>query len=312
MMPYRNRVKLLHRLLLLTTLMIIVSGCIRDEDCYDPSKALLYISVEEGSNSTSDFYDKGNSSVDNAIVLIYDDDGQLQRIIRLFRKDIEKSTPIEIPIDAGKHPQVVVWGNLNGAEELTDISSGLALSSARISMQQENGYTVSTDNLYYGYKKLTDEKVQKVVISTWVGHVYITARGIENMPDKDESYYFTIESNCNSYDFYGQPQAGKVLLKIEAQAEILHQEVVLVHQPVNLIACPDISGEKQSMCVKLYKRTSAGDVMIASTDMNVEGDRIITRSGENTNVLLDLADKGKLNVYFILTPWEYIYQWSWW
>lgn len=312
MMPYRNRVKLLHRLLLLTTLMIIVSGCIRDEDCNVPSKALIYISVKEGSNSTSDFYDKENSTVNNALVLIYDEDGQLQRVVKLNHKEIEKNTPIEIPISAGKHPQVVVWGNLNGAEDLSDISSRLALSSARISMKQENGYTVSTDNLYYGYKKLSDEKMQKVVISTWVGHVYITARGIENMQDKDDSYYFTIESNCNSYDFYGQPQAGKVLLKIEAQAEILHQEVVLVHQPVNLIACPDISGEKQSICVKLYKRTTEGDVLIASTDMSAEGDRIITRSGENTNVLLDLSDKGNLNVYFTLTPWEYIYQWSWW
>lgn len=312
MMPYRNRVKLLHRLLLLTTLMIIVSGCIRDEDCNDPSKALLYISVKEGSSSTSDFYDKENRYVDNAIVLIYDEDGQLQRIVKLNHKEIQERTPIEIPISAGKHPQVVVWGNLNGEEELLDLSSGLALSSARISMRQENGYTVSTDNLYYGFKKLTDESVQEVVITAWVGHVYITARGIENMPEDGESYYFTIESNCNSYDFYGNPQEGKVVLKIEAQAEFQHQEVILVHPPVNLVACPDIAGEKQTVYVKLFKRTPAGDVLIASTNMDTQGDPIITRSGENTNILLDLTDKNALYVYFILTPWEYIYQWAWW
>lgn len=309
-MPCINMIKILPRLLLLTLVIIITSGCRNDGECNDATKTLVYICVDAASNSYSGFYDKDTVHVDNAIVLIYNEDAQLRRMVKLSREEIENRTPIEISTNDGNHPLVVVWGNLNGSENISNIMSGLQ--SARIDMQQEGGYTVSSDNLYYGFKELTDESEQEVVITTWVGHVYITARGIEDISSNAGNYYFTIESNCNSYDFYGRPQAGKALLKIEAKAEIYHQEIVLVHQPVNLVACPEISGIKQSLNVKLYKKTSAGDTLIASTNSDVDGDWLITRSGENTNVLLDFTSTDNLNVYFLLTPWEYIYQWSWW
>lgn len=309
-MPCINMIKILPRLLRLTLVIIITSGCRNDGECNDATKTLVYICVDAASNSYSGFYDKDTVHVDNAIVLIYNEDAQLRRMVKLSREEIENRTPIEISTNDGNHPLVVVWGNLNGSENISNIMSGLQ--SARIDMQQEGGYTVSSDNLYYGFKELTDESEQEVVITTWVGHVYITARGIEDISSNAGNYYFTIESNCNSYDFYGRPQAGKALLKIDAKAEIYHQEIVLVHQPVNLVACSEISGIKQSLNVKLYKKTSAGDTLIASTNSDVDGDWLVTRSGENTNVLLDFTSTDNLNVYFLLTPWEYIYQWSWW
>lgn len=309
-MPYRYIIKLLPRLLLLTTLMIVASGCKKDGECYGSSNTLIYISVGEGPDSSSGA--KENSHVYNVFVFIYDKDAQLQRIAKLSREEIANRTPVEVPVYEDNHPQVVVWGNLNGAEDISDVTSAFLLSSARINMQQKDGYTASTDNLYYGFKKLTEENEQEIVITSWVSHVYITVRGIEMIPNDTAGYYFTIENNCSSYDFYGQPQQGKVLIKVEAEAKVYHQEVVLVHQPINLVACPEIAGEKQSMSVKLYRRTPEGDVLMASTNRDTEGEQIITRSGENTNVLLDLTDKAHLSVYCILTPWDYIYQWSWW
>lgn len=312
MMPCRNMIRLLPRLLLLSFLMTVTSGCIKDGECNSPVQTLLYINVEKGANSSSGFYEKDSMYVDNAIVLIYDQDSLLQRIVKLSREEIENRTPVELEVSADNHLQIVVWGNLNGSEELSDIVSGFKLSSARLNMKQENGYTIPTDNLYYGFKVLTDDNVQEVVISPKTGHVCITARGLDNMHNDTDGYYFMIESNCNSYDFYGRPQKGKALLKAEAEARTSHQEIVLVHQPVNLIACPDISGEKQSVNVSLYKRTPFGDVLLSSSNTDTEGDWIITRSGENTNILLDLTGKDRLNVYVILTPWDHIYQWSWW
>lgn len=311
-MPCRYITKILPRLLMLTALMTIASGCRKDGECIGPAKALIYISVEEGPNPSSNFYEKENVCVDNAIALIYNKDDQLQRIIKLTREEIENRTPVEIDFFEGNRPKVVVWGNLNSSENISDIMSGFQLPSARLCMQQKDGYALSTDNLYYGFRELTDESVQEVVITSWVGHVFITARGIENALSNADDYYFVIESNCNSYDFYGQPQEGKALLKIDAEAKIYHEETILVHHSVNLVACPDISGKKESTMVKLYKKTPAGDVLMASADTNTEGERIITQIGENTNVLLDFTDKEDPNVYFILTPWEYIYQWSWW
>lgn len=308
-MPCKRIIKILPRFLLLITLISINSGCRKDGECNDATTALIYICVDVASNSYYNI-NENNSKVDNAIVFIYDDNDQLQRMVKLSHEDIKNRTPIEIPINEGNHSQVVVWGNLNGSENISDIIS--ELQSARIDMQQDDGYTVSTDNLYYGFKELTDEKVQEVIISTWVGHVYITARGIENSLNNVGNYYFTIESNCNSYDFYGHPQDGKALLKVDAEAEVYHQEVVLVHQPVNLVACTDISDEKQSLNVKLYKKTSTGDTLMASTNTDTDGDWITTHSGENTNILLDFTTKANPDVYFLLTPWEYIYQWAWW
>lgn len=310
MTPYRYIIKILPRLLMLTTLMIISSGCKKDGECYGSSQALIYISAKGGPDTSSG--SKENSNIDNVFVFIYDKDGQLQRIVKLSHKEIENRTPVEVPVYEDNHPQVVVWGNLNGAEDISDVTSAFQLSSARISMQQKDDYTASTDNLYYGFKKLTDENEQEIAITSWVSHVYITARGIEKTQNDTDSYYFTIESNCGSYDFYGQPQQGKVLIRADAEAKVCHQEVVLVHQPVHLVACPEISGEKQSMSVKLYRKTPTANILIASTNMDSEGEQIITRSGKNTNVLLDLTDKAHLSVYCILTPWEYIYQWSWW
>lgn len=310
MTPSRNQIRLLPRLLLLMLLTTISSGCTSDEECDSPSTTLIYISEVEGQDPSFD-YDNDKKRVDNALVLIYDEDGQLQRTVKLTRKEIENKAPIKIDTDGCRHPQVVVWGNLNGSEDLSVINPGVPIASTRVSMQQEEGFALSTDILYYGYKKLTDESLQKIEITTWVGSVYITVCGIDQKQIYNDSYYFIIESEYNSYDFYGNPQQGKAVLKVDARTEFYQREPVLVHPSVNLIGYPTNSDKSQSMTVKLYKRKPEGDVLIASADKDSEGNNIMAHAGDNTNILLDFIDN-KLNVYYKLTPWENIYQWAWW
>lgn len=294
--------------------MVITSGCIfdSDDDCTCPTQALVYISVAEGQGQSSATYDNEKGLVDSVIVFIYDKESKLHRIVKLTREEIENRTPIEITIRKGSHPQVVVWGNLEGAEEVSKIVSGQMLSSPSINMRQNGDYATPTDNLYYGYKVLTDENVQEVKISTWVGRVSITARGIENLTDSTSHYYYIIESAYAGYDFYGRPLAGNVSLKVNAHAEANQQEELLVHQPINLVAYPTTPGSRQPMKIKLYKKTPDGDVLITQVNMDNEGNKIITHPGENTNILIDFSDNANLNVYFKLTPWEQIYQWAWW
>lgn len=310
MTPSRNQIRLLPRLLLLMFLPIIASGCSSDEDCDSPSTTLIYISEVEGQDPSFD-YDNEKKRVDNALVLIYDEDGQLQRTVKLTREEIENKTPIKIDINGSRYPQVVVWGNLNGSEDLSAIKPGQQIASTRLSMQQEEGFALSTDILYYGYKKLTSESLQKIEIATWVGSVYITVCGIDEKQIFNSSYYFIIESDYNSYDFYGNPQQGKAVLKVDARTEYYQREPILVNPSVNLIGYPTNSYESQSMTVKLYKRESEGDVLIASADKDSGGNSIMAHAGDNTNILLDFIDN-KLNVYYKLTPWENIYQWAWW
>lgn len=311
-MPGGYANKTLPRLLLLTSLMAINHGCILDgeDDCV--AKAIVYISVAEETGRSSGTSDKGQTDVEKATVYFFGKDAQLERVVTLSREEIENKTPIEVTVYNGREQQVVVWGNLNNSQEVSEPTLGMQLSEARIRMLDKEGYTLPPDQLYYGYKELAFEKVQEVVINKWVGRVSITARGFENGPDDDANYYFTLESKYNGYDFYGQPQAGNALLRIEAERGSDQQEEFLFHQPVNLVTYPDISGGRQSIHIKLYKSKPEGDVLMASADKDMEGNKIVTHTGENTNVLLDLSKEGELNVSIELTPWEHVYQWAWW
>lgn len=311
-MPCRYAILTLPRLLLLTLLMVINSGCIFDgeEDCV--TKAIIYISVAEETNRSSGTSDEDATGVDNATVYIFGKDSQLERVATLTREEIENRTPIEVSVYNGRRQQVVVWGNLNNSQEVSEPTIGMQLSEGRIRMLEKEGYALPPDELYYGYRELAFEKVQEVVINKWVGRVSITAHGFKDGPDEDASYYFTLESKYNGYDFNGRPQAGNALLRIEAVTGNDQQEEYLFHQPVNLVTYPDISGGRQSIQIKLYKSKTEGDVLIASADKDMEGNKIVTHTGENTNVLLDLSKEGDLNVYIELTPWEYVYQWAWW
>lgn len=101
-------------------------------------------------------------------------------------------------------------------------------------------------------------------------------------------------------------------MKQNAESATYQQEEVLVHKPVNLVGYPDNFNTSQTIVVKLYQRTPEGDRLIASADKDKEGNRIISRIAERTNVLIDLTDKNNMGVYIELTPWDYIFQWAWW
>lgn len=309
-MPCRYTIRIFPRLLLLAFLMSIISGCCCDREDYCPTSAVLYISVadEYASGSSDDDLLK----VENVVVYFFDADLRLQRVVKLTHEELESRTPIEVTIYKGKHPQVVVWGNLNGAEEVLELPRGFPLSDARISMINEGGFALPVDPLYYGGKRLTDENVQEVVINPLVGRLFITVRGIENADSDADDYYFTAESRYSEYDFNGQPQKGDALIEMAAEWKAYRQEDILVNDPVSLISYPENSDDDRSMIIKLYKRMPGGDVLIASTDKDDEGNKIVIHSGKNTNVMFDFTDKTDLKVYLKLTPWGYIYQWAWW
>lgn len=314
-------------LLLLTMLLTVFTGCIGDDDNGCFTKAVLYISVAGDQSTPCSLSDKAisgetisgeaisdeeTSGVEDAMVFIFDEDSQLERVVTLTGEDIERRTPIEIMVRYGQHPQVVVWGNLNNSKDVGDIAPGMQLSSARVRMFERGGYTLPADKFYYGFGELTNEKVQEIEITNWVGCVIVTVRGVENAVNDADSYYFIIESKYDSYDFYGQPEAGNVLVKENAGSAIYQQEEVLILKPVNLVGYPANFNTEQPVIVKLYQRTPDGDRLIATADKDKDGDSIVSRIGEKTNVLLDLTDKDNVGIYIELTPWNYIFQWAWW
>lgn len=298
------------RNLLLALLATFVSSCIFEDlnDCL--TKAVIYVSVEEGQTPASSA--EGRFNVNNAAVFFFNENLQLDSVVQLTGEDIANRKPIEVNVRNGKFPHVVVWGNVDISEEDSQWTPGLRLSDARIRMLEKDGYTLPASKFYYGMRELTAEPVQEVVVSKWVGRVSTTVRGIEDAQTNVGDYYFTLESEYNSYDFYGRPQKGHALIKVDAATSVSQQEVLLFHQPVNLVAYPDKYDGNQTIRVSLFKKTPQGDVLIVSAIKNIEGDDIVTRIGENTNVLIDLTDKGNIVVQIKITPWNYIYQWVWW
>lgn len=292
-------------------LMLINTGCILEgtKDCF--TTALVYITVTEESGLDSPLAYSTSGNVDNATVYIFNHDSRLERVVHMSKEDIENRVPVEISYTSGRMPTVIVWGNLNGSQEISPVTTGMEISSASINLLQENGNTLPPDKLYYGYKELTTERVQEAPIIMWVGRLSTAVYGIEDVKNTADNYYFVIESECNGYDFYGKPKEGIVVMTVEGEVSE-QQEEFLIHQPINLIANPASAEHRQTIVVKLYKRTDTGDQLLATADTDIEGNSIVPHSGTNTNVLINLAEPGAIGVNIVITPWDYIHQWVVW
>lgn len=288
----------------------VLWGCIRENRDSCLIETIIYVSVE---NPSAPLLTASTESetVDHTKVFIYGAGLKLEKIVNLSRYDLENRTPVRMVFPAGEPPTVVVWGNLNGAQKIVEADTGTAISSGQIRMIEENGYSIPPDHLYYGNRKLTDEHIQEVVISSWVGRVNITVRGIDDLKNTPDDYYFKIESMYNGYDFYGNPVEGEALLKTEAEVVTKEGEDLLVHKPINMIAYP--SGDSNhTISVSVYRISATGDQLLGTATTDVEGEKITTHPGKNTNVLIDFNKQTGMDVYVKVTSWEYIYQWTLW
>lgn len=307
-------VKAVNILLLIT---LICTSCIREgeEECY--TTALIYIDVVE-SNLQSPTYAYDPGHVQQATVYIFASDLQLERIVNLSRRELEERTPIEVTFRNEQPPKVVVWGNLNGSQQVTELVPAVSsITDGLVKMIKQGNYWLSPDELFYGMRNLTTEPVQQIPVTSWVGRIRVSVRGIEDVANNAGDYFFTISSKYDGYNFYGESQPGEVLLRIDATSggsggnSATRQEELLVHEPANLICYPQDVQQSQTIGVSVYKQTPAGPELIATADRDVDGNRIVTRHGENTNVLIDLR-KGDINVYLKMTDWDYIEQWTLW
>lgn len=307
-MPYRK-----YRLLIILFHLLgttAIGGCIREKSDNCLAETIVYVSVKDSSAQLLSS-SGGGEIIDNIKIYIYGADLKLGKIVNFSRYDLENRTPVQISFPAGDYPKVIVWGNLNGAQEIVEADLGKPISSGLIKMLNQDNYSVPPDHLYYGSKELTDENIQEVVISSWVGRMNITVRGIEELRNNPNDYYFKIESIYNGYDFNGNPIAGEVSIKSKAEVVVKEGEELLAHEPINMIAYPS-EDRKHTITVSVYKTSITGDQLLGTAVTDVEGHKIATHPGMNTNVLIDFNQQTGMDVHIKVTPWEYIYQWTLW
>lgn len=288
----------------------VLWGCIREKNGQCNSEIVIYVSVDDSAlQSRSASGDNGN--VDHTKIYIYGADLKLQRIVNYSRYDMDNRTRVRVDFPEGEHPTVVVWGNLNGAQEMAGTDAGEPLSAGLIQMIKRGAYFIPPDHLYYGSRELSDEHVQEVVISSWVGRINITVKGLKDLSDKPDAYYFIIESRYDGYDFYGNPLEGEALIRMEAVPEIREGEELLRHEPVNMIAYPQ-GDRRHTITVSVYQKSSTGDQLLGIAVTDVEGHKITTQPGKNTNVLIDFNQPVDMNVYIHITEWEEVWEWKEW
>lgn len=273
-------------------------------------ETVIYIRVDNSVTPQPSSYE-GYENVDNTNIYIYDADLKLERVVNYSRYDIENRTPVKVVYPRGHRPVVIAWGNLNGAQVVEGTDTGGSISSGRIRLTKMNDYFIAPDRLYYGGKELSDEPIQEVTISPWVGRINITAKGIVDLSDHPQDYYFTIESRYDGYDFYGNAVEGNALIRADAEIEIRKEEELLSHEPISMIAFPP--GDKShAIKVSVYRKSITGDHLLGSAVTDVEGHNITTHPGKNTNVLLDFNQGGGMNVHIKITPWEHVFEWTVW
>lgn len=105
----------------------VLWGCIREKNGQCNSEIVIYVSVDDSAlQSRSASGDNGN--VDHTKIYIYGADLKLQRIVNYSRYDMDNRTRVRMDFPEGEHPTVVVWGNLNGAQEMAGTDAGEPLS----------------------------------------------------------------------------------------------------------------------------------------------------------------------------------------
>lgn len=279
-----------------------MEGCTRETE--------IFITVD---NSVAQLQSlsESNEHVDNTNIYIYDADLKLERIVNYSRYDIENKTLVKVVYPQGCRPTVIVWGNLNGSQGVVGTDSGGPISSGMIRLTKNNEYFIPPDRLYYGYKELRGDPVEEVSISSWVGRINITVKGIVDLSDHPNDYYFTIESTYDGYDFHGNPVEGNALIKVDAKTEIRKGEELLCHEPINMIAYPP-DDQNHTIKVNVYRKSITGDQLLGSAVSDIEGHNITTHPGKNTNVLLDFNQQSGMNVHIKITPWDHVFEWTVW
>lgn len=255
----------------------------------------------------------GITSISAAHAYIFDSKGKFLYKIELDEQHIVNQQPFTVSYQSYDRPWVVIWVNEDAKDNITDPSSSHhTLTHPAVTVAQESDYALPPDNLFWGMEQLDDSPVKEVIISPKNARTAITVRGISGNNTADD-YRITIEEHYKGYQFGGTPLKGDIVVTapgmFTAQHELVTPEAInIIHYPVK----DNGQNINEYINVKLLKKGSDKETLIAEVTEDLSGNKIIPQPGKTTNILIDISNKDQLIIYIEITDWNEIHQWTEW
>lgn len=282
----------------------LLTGCIRDKLPSCTTLHELYVRVappEPGELPAR--------AVDTATLFVFDGDDLLLEVIGIGRTALEEGDPVIIRSCGPCRPHVVAWGNLRTSPLTRPVPGLTHLSDLRIGMRSDGSYAAVPDELYYGRRALTDERIQTVVIRPAMGRLTITARGLAR--EAGERYFFRVETSIGGYDFRRTPLPDKQAIRLDAVRREPSGDLAS-GEAVPLFAYPEENDSIEPLHVSLYRFGDDGIHLVGQTDLDDKLLKIIPRAGRCVNVMMNFQSAGGIGIDIRITDWDVIELWENW
>lgn len=282
----------------------LLTGCIRDNLPSCTTLHELYVRVAP---PEPDELPAG--AVDTAALFVFDGADLLLEVIGIGRTALVEGDPVEIRSCGPCRPRVVAWGNLRTSPVPRPVPGVTHLNDLRIIMPAGGEHAPVPDNLYYGRRALTDERIQTVVIRPAMGRLTVTARGLSR--EEGERYFFRVETQIEGYDFRRTPLPGIRVLRLDAVRREPSGDLAS-GEAVPLFAYPEENDAIEPLQVSLYRLADDGAHLVGQTDLDDKLLKIIPQAGRCVNVMMDFRSAGGIGIDIRITDWDVIELWENW
>lgn len=271
-------------------LLPLLSGCVAQELGNCQLDRVLYIKVatQEGEDITAE------GRVTHADMFVFGNGGFIRRIEITGEQIIDR-----VPITVEGNSRVVVWGNVDYTEEISEITTP---ENSKITMHvNSEGYVSETSDLFFGLENLAmNASIEEITIYPKAARLHVTVRGVEEGTSSAD-YSLRIEQKNNGYTFMGNPTQNPTIMP--AGLEWNSVNYLVTPTPINIIST--IPDADDGLVVKLLDKNGN---LIARAERDQEGELITPRSGQMANVLIDMTISG-LEISIRITEWDEIFQW---
>lgn len=296
-----------HRGILAAAAVALLAGCIREDLPSCATVHQLYVRVVPPSADGSP--ESPADGVDTATLFVFDNGEVLRQLIGIDSGALAREEPVELSYCGSCRPRVVAWGNLTDTPVPVPVLGVTSLGDLRLTTRSDGEYARVPDNLYYGIRDLTCERVQCIWIGPAMGRLTVTARGLAR--ESGERYFFRVETHVDGYDFLRTPLPGREVFRLDASRRESSGDLTS-GQAVPLFAYPEDDDFLKPLTVSLYRLRDDGAHLVGQTDLDDKALEIVPRAGRCVNVMMDFRTAAGVRVDIRITEWDVIELWENW